>query len=366
MATGLSSKIENVYQVLAGRISTGQFPLGTRLPTEFELASEFGCGRHTVSQAITRLVHQGLVERRRRAGTRVIRNTLNSARPSVELDAFAFIHPSDRHEGSWRTVSGFQDAAQKSGRRVVTLSIGPDYIKEMELVASLAEFDVKAAALYPILPSPQIQVRLSALLVESRFPIVLVDLNLPGLDCPCVTVDNFHAGYATTRYLLDAGLSRIGFLTNYSRSSSAAERYRGYLWALEEAGKPFKSGRVLLDPSMRPNFADPLRDPVELSRRYLAHKPDVEGVVCGQDFVARGLTRAAAERGLRVPDDLRVAGIDDFAKQSPDEVPLTSYHVPFEEFGRKVFEVLDAVYCKKPMLELETRIRGEIVARASA
>ena len=363
---GSSSKVESVYNVLADRIFSNALPIGQCLPTEFELAAELGCGRHTVSQAITRLVHEGLVERRRRAGTRVIRNSALSSKPSVELDAFAFIYPTDRHEGIWRTVNGFHAAARTNQRRVVTLTMGTDFKKEIELVSRLSEFDVKAAAIYPIVPSSAVQMRLSALLLESAIPIVLTDMVLPGLGCPSVAVDGFHAGYSVTRHLLDSGLKRIGFLANQSWSPSVMERYRGYLWALEEAGQPAEPKRVFLEPEMHPDFEDPLREPIALAHRYLETSPDVEGVVCSQDFIARGLIHVAQERKLRVPKDLKVAGIDGFSQQSKDEVPLTTYHVPFEELGRKVFETLDALRVNKFMPELETRVRGEVVVRDSA
>ena len=144
------------------------------------------------------------------------------------------------------------------------------------------------------------------------------------------------------------------------------ERYRGYLWALEEAGKPFDANRILLEPEMHPDFDDPLREPIALAQRYLDQRPDVEGVVCGQDFIARGLLHAAKDRKLRVPKDLKITGIDGFFKQPKGEVPLTTYHVPFEELGRKVFEVLDSLRNNRFMPELETRVRGEVVVRDSA
>jgi len=362
-----TSKVESVYRLLVERISMGVWPVGECLPTEFELASEFDCGRHTISQAIARLAHEGLVERRRRAGTRVIHNTMKSDRPAVELDAFAFIYPSDRHEGIWRTVNGFQEAARNADRRVVTLTMGTDYEKEVELVSRLAEFDVRAAAIYPIIPSPDVQMRLSKLLVESKFPLVLTDLNLPGLGRPSVVVDNFHAGYVMTRHLLESGLSRVGFLANHSWAPPVAERYRGYLWAMEDARKTVDARFVFLEPEMIPNYENPLRDNVMLADRYLKTADGmVEGVVCSNDFLARGLIHVAQKRKFSVPKDIKVCGIDDVAKSSGKEMPLTTYHVPFEELGKKVFETLDALLRKKSMSELETRVRGEIVVRETA
>jgi GntR family transcriptional regulator len=56
---------------LAGGIVAGNFPVGSLLPTEFELCEQYGASRHTVRLAIGELVELGLVSRRRKVGTRV-------------------------------------------------------------------------------------------------------------------------------------------------------------------------------------------------------------------------------------------------------------------------------------------------------
>jgi GntR family histidine utilization transcriptional repressor len=58
---------------LLDRITSGQVPPGGQLPSEAQLAAEFGCGRLTVHRAVRELADAGYVERRRRAGTRVAR-----------------------------------------------------------------------------------------------------------------------------------------------------------------------------------------------------------------------------------------------------------------------------------------------------
>lgn len=54
-------------------IKSGRYPVGSNLPTEMELSESFSVSRHTVREAIRRLHDLGLVERRRRAGTTVVR-----------------------------------------------------------------------------------------------------------------------------------------------------------------------------------------------------------------------------------------------------------------------------------------------------
>ncbi|MEJ0000610.1 MAG: substrate-binding domain-containing protein [Verrucomicrobiota bacterium] len=277
----------------------------------------------------------------------------------IKLDAFAFIYPSDQHEGIWRAMKGFQAAAQEKKRRLCMLSSGTDYQKELALVGQLAEFDVLGAALYPLLPSFGDLVRFLQMLKDSRFPVVLVGAELPGQEISGVAIDGFHAGYTMTRHLLNGGRRRIGFLASRSWSVSVRDRYQGYKWALSEAGLPLEDKLVFLNPSMHVDFEDPLREPIEMARAYLDQVRDagLQGVVCYSDFFARGLIRVAAERGLKVPEDLKVTGIDDYAIPIPDEVALTTYRVPYEEMGRIAFELLESriVNPKGPALEKYVR-----------
>jgi GntR family transcriptional regulator len=57
---------------LRAEIMRGEYPVGASLPTEAQLCARFGVSRHTVREALRRLVESGLVERRQGAGTRVI------------------------------------------------------------------------------------------------------------------------------------------------------------------------------------------------------------------------------------------------------------------------------------------------------
>lgn len=59
-------------EILADEIATGQFPLGTRFPTEHELQKRFNVGRHTVREALKTLTAQGMLGRRQRIGTTVL------------------------------------------------------------------------------------------------------------------------------------------------------------------------------------------------------------------------------------------------------------------------------------------------------
>ena len=65
------TRYAQVARDLAEGIRTGRFPVGSLLPTEFELCDQYGASRHTVRSALKELQELGLVSRRKKAGTRV-------------------------------------------------------------------------------------------------------------------------------------------------------------------------------------------------------------------------------------------------------------------------------------------------------
>lgn len=70
---------------LLRRIQHGEWPPGGRLPDEVDLAGAYGVARTTVARAMRELVSDGLIERRRKAGTRVRVSPLRSARFQIPL-----------------------------------------------------------------------------------------------------------------------------------------------------------------------------------------------------------------------------------------------------------------------------------------
>jgi GntR family histidine utilization transcriptional repressor len=65
------AKYQDIQAELIARITSGAWPPGSAIPHEAELARAFGTSRPTVARALSDLVKAGLVERRRRAGSRV-------------------------------------------------------------------------------------------------------------------------------------------------------------------------------------------------------------------------------------------------------------------------------------------------------
>lgn len=83
---------QSVRAEVLSRIRSGQWPPGELIPTEHELAAELGCARATVNRALRELADSGIVERRRKVGTRVAmtparRTTLEMSAIRQEIEA---------------------------------------------------------------------------------------------------------------------------------------------------------------------------------------------------------------------------------------------------------------------------------------
>lgn len=142
-------------------------------------------------------------------------------------------------------------------------------------------------------------------------PLALIDTSAPGL--PGVNPDNREGARQMTAALIRAGRQRIAFLSGSLAHHSIRLRERGYRQALFEAGR-------LADPALEALIAPG----VELARgtetalaELLALPERPDAIVAFNDACALILLAACRQRGLRVPEDIAIAGFDDIPAAAP-------------------------------------------------
>jgi DNA-binding LacI/PurR family transcriptional regulator len=146
------------------------------------------------------------------------------------------------------------------------------------------------------------------------------------------------------------------------------DRYSGYRKAMEEAGIEIQPSWVQRNAETRVDIEHPTKESRAIAAQYLKSRPNVDALACGDVFMAIGVLEEAARLGIRVPDDLKVTGIDDFEVAKNCKPSLTTYRTPFREIGEQSFANLEALITggsKHPEAEDETLIRGSICARGS-
>ena len=137
-------------------------------------------------------------------------------------------------------------------------------------------------------------------------PVVLIDRLTQCGWCDAVGFDNYLGGRLAARYLLEGGHTRIGIVTGDTVESSAAERRRGFVDAVEQAGECFDSSLCV-------------EGDYRFGSGYHAADQIIDGgataVFCCNDVMALGFRQRMAERGLRVTEDMQVIGYDNILKR---------------------------------------------------
>jgi DNA-binding LacI/PurR family transcriptional regulator len=108
--------------------------------------------------------------------------------------------------------------------------------------------------------------------------------------------------------------------------------------------------------------------------RLLASAPDLDAVFASNDQMALGALHAAHRRGLRVPEDLALVGVDDIAEGSHYWPPLTTVHQPLREAGMLAVQTIDRLIRagregrvpEDPAAEASTTLKPRLVIRESS
>jgi LacI family transcriptional regulator len=170
--------------------------------------------------------------------------------------------------------------------------------------------------------------------IGASLPVVIIDHFIPGVEAPVVVPDNFSGAYAMTRYLLDAGHTRIGFLRGPSKYWTLEERMGGYLLAMQQSGHGVDSD--LIPPRISHGSEKGFGETLALLD--LPEPPTA--IFAVSDQAAVGAYRAVASRGLIVGQDISIAGFDDIEVAKMLTPPLTTVRNSGTELGRVAFERL--------------------------
>ncbi|HEY3839843.1 MAG TPA: LacI family DNA-binding transcriptional regulator [Bryobacteraceae bacterium] len=158
----------------------------------------------------------------------------------------------------------------------------------------------------------------------ANIPTVAIDRPISGFKTDCVLIDNHHAAYGATRHLLSHGHRRMAFIGYGEKLYTVRERIEGYTQAMNEAG--FES--VVLA-TAHDSIGARL-----LAHEALSRKDAPSAIFASNTLVIHGILQAASDLGLSIPDDLALAGFEDFRWAGLVKPGLTVVRQPGEEMGR--------------------------------
>jgi LacI family transcriptional regulator, galactose operon repressor len=153
-------------------------------------------------------------------------------------------------------------------------------------------------------------------------------------DEPAVLPDDYGGGRIAAEHLLSAGRTRLGHITGPERFLCARRRASGFCDTIAEAGGSFSAHHVLYG-----EWSEAWGR--QAASILLRSHPDVQGIFCGSDQIARGVSDTLRLLGRRVPDDIALIGFDNWEPMACGaDPPLTSIDMCLEDVGRVAAEHL--------------------------
>lgn len=324
-------KYQTVISWVQEMIRAGELKEGDRLPSENELCRRFSLSRQTVRHALEILEAQQMVVKVQGSGTYVGDGGKDKERPSYKNIAVIstyfdyYIFPP--------TLHGIETVLSKAGY-TTRLAFTNDSVHHEKTILKmiLERDDVDGIIVEPAksaMPNPNLE--LYRALLQRKIPVLFFNASYPQLGQPCVRIDYALAAEKVTDVLIDAGHTNIAAILN-AEDGQGHLRYTGYLRAMWKHHLRTDARRtILLD-------SDMVQDLKTVAPYIMQCLEGVTGVVCYNDELASQLLEVLEGRGIRVPEDLSVVGIDDANIAMIKD--LSSIPHPKEALGRKAAENL--------------------------
>lgn len=353
-------KYRRIVESLRANITAGQYGNGARLPSEAELVRRFGVSRMTVVKAMQQLQQEGLLVRRTGSGTYLAESgvTQNLVFGLIipELGETEIFEPICKgmaqspdiqgHSLSWgHSLTGsanIEETAEHLCRQYIDQKVSGVFFAPLEFSRR----------------RDQINRRILKALHGARIPVVLLDrceLQYPERSqYDLVGLDNRRAGYVVAEHLIRQGARHIAFLAREGSAETVDDRIAGYRDAL--FAHDLLSSTYLI---VRGDGSDPV------AIKAVLQNTKIDAFLCANDHTAAKLMHSLLSLGVRIPDDVRIAGVDDVKYAELLPVPLTTFRQPCLDIGAAAVAAMKERISNPDLAGRSILLSGQLIVRKS-
>ncbi len=335
-----------IYQQLLREIREGSYE-DKRLPTEKELTEQYFVSRITARKALDKLEADGVVVRFSGKGTFVRKNNGpligTAGRTGNAIPLIALVMGGYSASFGLDIMNGAIQAAEENGAHMIVKNAGNDQAREFQILNRLKASGVDGIIVQPAHGEIYSQWLINA--VFDRYPTVMIDRTLQGIDVPFVGVDNEGLSEMAAGRMLALGHRNISLITMENEDTSTLRaRMEGFKWAMNRHRIPVSTDLWLtgLARHMKgeeKNSGEAYDQYIQQIMRHIRQHPEITGFFCTEYLVSTLVYKAVTALGLRVPEDISIVGFD-----GPDETGGREYfaHVrqPQERMGRTAVEMI--------------------------
>lgn len=330
-----SLKYMDIVSWAKEQIALGTFQPGKKFFSENRLGEVFGFSRQTVRRALEELEELGYIMRVKGSGTYVTEvlpdtGLKSSANESVSrvigiisthLDAYIF--PS--------IIEGLEKVLNAAGYITLLTSTKNKLEGETRALDLMLDRHLDGLIVEPTKSGlPCINLEQYQTIAQRGIPIVFIDSCYPDFPAPYVALDDEEAGYRATKHLINLGHKKIAGLFTFSDRQGQL-RFKGYARALKDHGLGFGEEHVLWyskETMLQSLYSDDLWDILS----------DCTAAFCYNDSLALILINQLRQKGLKVPEDFSVVGVDNSEQAQMNSI--TSISHPGAQLGEAAANLL--------------------------
>lgn len=246
-------------------------------------------------------------------------------------------------------ILGIEETAKKYGYHILLMNTEEKAENEQDAIRVFQARQVDGLISIPLYDNQKTR----ELYINFPQPYLFVGRTVLKLEEHSILFDDAQITEKLTQEFLSAGHRDILYLTGPSVVSNSCDRLSGYSIAFKNFGIPVNRDLIF-------KTQGHIDDGYGVINRVLKQQIKFSAVICFNDLVAMGVLKALHEHGLRVPDDIEVAGCDNLYIAQYMQPRLTTIEVPKYRLGEvAVLELLEHIKDKnRPynIVNLDSRI----------
>lgn len=228
-------------------------------------------------------------------------------------------------------IAGMERVANKSGYNLIISQSMESIDKEIANVKTM--YNSRVDGLMVSLAYDTQDIEHFEMLLSKGIPLIFFDRIFEHPNCTSIVIDNYKAGYEVTNHLIEQGCKRIAHITASQKRNVYADRMRGYKHALSDHSIPFDETLIFMN-----NLSD--QAGIDVSRSILKMKTLPDGIFSANDACAVSCIRELKEAGIKIPEQIAVAGFNNDPLSKVIKPNLTTVEYPGEEMGEMAASTL--------------------------
>jgi LacI family transcriptional regulator len=254
-------------------------------------------------------------------------------------------------------LAGIEDVAYSRGYHVMMTRSAEEYEREVANVKAL--WNSRVDGLLVSLSKSTISFDHFQEVMDNGLPVVFFDRTTKQLDCSRVVVDDHDGSFKAVELLIAKGCKKIVHLAGPKALGISDERIRGYLDCLAQNG-------IEKDDDLIVRCAEGGYEESKARTTELMNSIDgIDGIFANHDMAALGAILALQEKGVQVPEQVKVVGFSDWQLSHLIKPQLTTVSQPGFEMGQEAAQLLIEEIESEVTLGVRKELKTTLIERES-